>query len=120
MSKDLEQSVLLDFYGQLLTDKQRNLMQLYYNEDLSLGEISELSDITRQGVQDSIRRSSQQLSQLEQKLGMVARDRRHQQRYQTAQEIAMQMALISKKFGAVKLQELTLQLDELANSGLAE
>ena len=50
MSKDLNFSVLLDFYGTLLTPRQLDIMDLYYNEDLSLAEIAEDIGITRQGV----------------------------------------------------------------------
>ncbi len=69
--KNLEVSVLLDYYGKLLTEKQLDVTELYYNEDLSLGEISELEDISRQGVRDSIKRAEAFLFELEDKLGMV-------------------------------------------------
>ena len=52
----LEMSLLFDFYGETLTEKQRELFDLYYNEDLSLSEIAEHAGITRQGVRDSIKR----------------------------------------------------------------
>ena len=54
--KPLEMSLLFDFYGETLTEKQRELFDLYYNEDLSLAEIAEHAGITRQGVRDSIKR----------------------------------------------------------------
>ena len=57
MSKNLEISFLLDFYGDMLTDKQKDVVELYYNEDLSLAEIASHSGITRQGVRDSIKRA---------------------------------------------------------------
>ena len=53
MSKNLQNSVLLDLYGCLLTDKQNEIMDLYYNDDLSLGEIAAQLDISRQGVHDA-------------------------------------------------------------------
>jgi len=71
MSKDLNIALLLDFYGEMLTEKQRDMVELYYNEDLSLGEIAETVKITRQGVRDSIKRGEQQLFELEKKLGLV-------------------------------------------------
>ena len=61
MAKNLEISFLLDFYGDMLTDKQRDVVELYYNEDLSLAEIAAHSGITRQGVRDSIKRAEGQL-----------------------------------------------------------
>jgi len=67
--------VLLDYYGKVLTEKQREVVDLYYNEDLSLAEISEHAGITRQGVRDSIKRGEAQLLDLEEKLGLVGRVR---------------------------------------------
>ena len=68
MSKNLDVAVLLDFYGAMLTDKQRDAIDLYYNQDLSLSEIAELQNITRQGVRDSIKRGEVFLYDLEDKL----------------------------------------------------
>ena len=71
MSKDLSISVLMDFYGELLTDKQRDTLDLYYNRDYSLAEIAQDLDISRQGVRDFIKRGEKQLAEFEAKLGMV-------------------------------------------------
>ena len=71
--KPLEMSLLFDFYGETLTEKQRELFDLYYNEDLSLSEIAEHAGITRQGVRDSIKRAEHALREMEEKLGLVAR-----------------------------------------------
>ena len=71
--KPLEMSLLFDFYGETLTEKQRELFDLYYNEDLSLSEIAEHAGITRQGVRDSIKRAEHALREMEDKLGLVAR-----------------------------------------------
>ena len=71
MAKDLGISVLLDFYGDMLTEKQRDVVELYYNEDLSLAEIAEHSGITRQGVRDSIKRAEGQLREYEERLGLA-------------------------------------------------
>ena len=73
MAKNLEISVLLDYYGQMLTEKQREVARLYYNEDLSLAEIAQFANITRQGVRDSIKRAEHALHEMEDKLGLVAR-----------------------------------------------
>ena len=71
--KNLAISVLLDFYGEMLTEKQREVTILYYDDDLSLAEIAEHSGITRQGVRDSIKRAEAQLLDYEEKLGLYAR-----------------------------------------------
>lgn len=68
MSKNLDVAILLDFYGGMLTEKQRDVIDLYYNQDLSLSEIAEHEGITRQGVRDSIKRGEVFLFELEDKL----------------------------------------------------
>ena len=72
MAKDLKFSSLLDIYGGVLTDKQREMLELYYNEDLSLSEIAANEGISRQGVRDSIKRGEEALSDLDDKIGVVA------------------------------------------------
>ena len=79
MSKNLEIALLCDFYGELLTEKQRDCIVLYYDQDLSLGEIAENTGITRQGVRDSIKRGEATLLEMEEKLGLC---RRYRQMYQ--------------------------------------
>ena len=73
MPKDLRYTLYLDMYSPLLTDKQRETLDLYYNEDLSLGEISEVVGITRQGVMNCIKTSEARLSELEEEMGLVKR-----------------------------------------------
>ena len=75
MAKNLEMSFLLDFYGPMLTDKQRDVVELYYNEDLYLAEIAQHSGITRQGVRDSIKRAEAQMLECEERLGLARRFR---------------------------------------------
>ena len=75
MAKDLSISYLLDFYGQMLTDKQREVTEFYYNDDLSLAEIADHCHITRQGVRDSIKRAEAQLLEYEERLGLAKRFR---------------------------------------------
>ena len=71
MGKDLRMCLLLDFYGKTLTSKQYDAIDLYYNEDLSLAEISEHTGITRQGVRDAIVHAEQTLTKLEEDIGYV-------------------------------------------------
>ena len=73
MPKDFNITVLLDFYGDMLTQKQKDVIELYFNDDLSLSEISENEGITRQGVRDSIKRAQIQLLEMEEKLGLAER-----------------------------------------------
>jgi len=71
MEKNYEISRLLDLYGALLNEKQRNTLVCYYEEDLSLSEIAQNEGISRQGVSDSIRRAEQQLKSFEEKLHLL-------------------------------------------------
>ena len=71
--KNLGMGFLLDFYGQMLTERKRTVMNMYYNEDLSLSEISEEIGISRQGVRELIKRSEAELSVLEDSLKLAAR-----------------------------------------------
>ena len=75
MSKNLNMSYLLDFYGNVLTEKQRDMMQQYYNMDLSLSEIADNFGITRQGVRDSIKRGESVLTELEDQVGFAEKYR---------------------------------------------
>jgi len=64
---------LLDFYGAMLTERQRNALELHYGDDLSLSEISKALDITRQAVHDSLKRGEKTLYNYEDKLGLLNR-----------------------------------------------
>ena len=64
-------TLLVDIYGELLTDKQRDVMTAYYFDDLSLNEIGERQGITRQAVQDMIKRTEKLLDQYESRLMLV-------------------------------------------------
>lgn len=71
--KNMNISFLLDFYGDVLNDKQREILNLYYNEDLSLAEIAESNGLTRQGVRHVIKKAEDELFLLENKLGLANR-----------------------------------------------
>jgi len=73
MDKTLEMSLLFDFFGDLLTDKQKECFDLYHNDDLSLSEIAAISGVSRQGVRDMLVRTEQTLRAYEAKTGVVAR-----------------------------------------------
>lgn len=71
INKLIEVGILFDFYKELLTEKQREVVNLYYNEDYSLGEISENLKISRQGVYDTLKRAEKILQDYETKLRLV-------------------------------------------------
>lgn len=71
--KNLDYALLLDIYGSMLTEKQRNFMELYYWEDFSLGEISQSEGVSRQAVRDSIKHSEQILTAFEHSLSIAVK-----------------------------------------------
>ncbi len=71
MDKNLEVSTLMDFYADLLTENRKKVLEWHYNEDLSLTEIAENLEITRQGVRDTIKKAETQLFELEEKLHLA-------------------------------------------------
>ena len=73
MDNILEKTLLLDFYGMLLTDKQREMYEMKYNDDMSLTEIAEEFNITRQGVSEAIKSAENTMHDYEDKLNLVKR-----------------------------------------------
>jgi len=69
--KDLKIGYLLDFYGELLSERKRTVMDMYFNEDFSLAEIAEQINISRQGVRDIIKKTEEELLFYEEKLGLA-------------------------------------------------
>ena len=69
-----ELALLFDYYGSMLTDKQRDCFDMRYNQDLSLGEIAESMGISRQAVNDSLTRTEALLRRMEENIGSVKRD----------------------------------------------
>lgn len=96
--KNLEVTLLLDFYGDILTDKQRAVLHYYYDEDLSLAEIAEHAEITRQGVRDSIKRGEAVLFEMEQKLGLAARFMEMRRSLEGILEAADRIARYNEKY----------------------
>ncbi|MBP3379227.1 MAG: DNA-binding protein [Clostridia bacterium] len=73
--KNMMFPVLLDTYGVLLTERKREILDYYYNEDYSLAEISEITGISRQGVRDAIKKSEEEIYAYEAKLKIVEKSR---------------------------------------------
>ena len=85
--KNLEFVLLLDCYGTLLTERQRALLEGYYDEDLSLAELAEPLGISRQAVHDSIRRGERQLLAFEEQMGIAERFRRCRTQFEAIERL---------------------------------
>ena len=93
MANNVEITILYDFYGDVLTEKQRDFLNYYYNDDLSLSEIAENEGITRQGVRDAIKRAEAQLYEMEEKLGFAA--------FGGVTQLALEKRVLSNYFGNI-------------------
>ena len=71
----LEMALLFDYYGGMLTDKQKDCFDMRYNQDLSLGEIGEMLGVSRQAVNDNLTRTEALLRRMEENIGCVKRDK---------------------------------------------
>ena len=91
-SNAVEMGLLYDFYGDMLTEKQKQIFDLYHNEDLSLAEIAEITGITRQGVRDSVVRSEAALRGMEEKTGLIARFREMEEKREEVHRLVDEFA----------------------------
>jgi len=99
MAQNLEVSLLLDFYGPLLTTKQREVVEFYHNEDLSFSEIAENEGITRQGVRDTILRTEAILRDMEEKLGLCKRFRDMTEGLERVRRAAQDIETFNDRYG---------------------
>lgn len=121
MNKNLNMSDLLDLYGVLLTDKQSDMLELYYNDDLSLAEIAEQYEISRQGVHDSIKRGEEALLEYEEKLGLKAQQEQYKKQLIKFKELALDVFEECKKVSFGKnIADKTITLLETLDSKLEE
>lgn len=129
MSKNLEMSNLLDLYGCLLTEKQFNIMDMYYNDDLSLGEIAEDLNISRQGVHDTVKRGEETVTEYENKLGLYAQQNAYFEQLKEFKSQAAEIFEECKKVSfsnkiadktAALLKNINDKLDEFDNSCMIE
>ena len=102
MEKNVKISILLDIYGKMLTEKQYSLLDDYYNNDLSLSEIAENEQITRQAVRDNLKKGENNLFEYEEKLGFMKKTLEKEEK-------------INEILSEIDLLEETLKSDALKN-----
>ena len=113
MDEALFRTMLFDFYGELLTDKQKEYFDLHYNDDLSLTEIAQSEGITRQGVWDIIRRAEESMRRFETKTGLVARFARERQLMDALEEKIETLIARSGEDAGALAEDIRRDLQEL-------
>lgn len=113
-------TMLFDFYGDILTQRQRELFDLYYNEDLSLSEIAENCGISRQGVRDVIVRAEASMQEIEDKTGLIRRFMQMQPKIAAIEEAAQQIKTLNyRQYENPQLEALATEIME-NTAGLKE
>lgn len=105
-------AMLFDFFGDVLTDRQKDYFHLYYNEDLSLSEIALRFDITRQGVRDAIARAENTLLDIEKKTGLVASFHNTRAQLQKLSETSQELSAYAQRSNDTNLIQLARQVEE--------
>lgn len=111
LEKVIEMGMLFDFYGKLLTDRQQEVIYLYYYRDLSLGEIAEQLDISRQGVYDHIHRGEEVLKSYEQKLGLVSKYKKVKKKNSM---VFPGISVITKNINKTVKKDLLCRIDKIS------
>ena len=103
MDKKVEISILCEIYGKLLTEKQLNILENYYNLDYSLSEIAENEGITRQAVRDIIKKGENKLFEFEEKLGIMKKTMKQEEKIA---DILSELTKIQTKFTDEQIAEI--------------
>ena len=111
----LTMSLLLDCYGELLTEKQRECFDLYCNQDLTLAEIAELMGTSRQGIHDAVTRAENQLLRYEEVTHCLARDQRDAKTAEALETLAASLQAMSQRETAEALLNAAAALRQVDN-----
>ena len=113
--KNLSISLLLDFYGDILSERQSEMINMYYNEDCSLAEIADCFEISRQGVRSVLKKAETILTDMENKLHIASRFIKVRDK---SSEIASKLLLINKDIDnseiSSKINSLITEIEELS------
>ncbi len=113
MDEITRQALLFDFYGSLLTEKQRAIYDLYYQQDLSLGEIGEIQGVSRQAVHDLLKRTEELLNYYENKLALI---RKYLAGKEIIKEISQRVSELRDKYGEQNTEKIDILLKKLDDS----
>ena len=114
--KNLNISLLLDFYGDVLSERQRDILDFYYNDDLSLAEIANNYDISRQGVRSILKKGENILVEMEERLHLAERFTSVQEKStQIANELKKIISLIDNADISEKISSVINKINELAD-----
>ena len=119
-SQAYRMAMLFDFYGEMLTPRQKEFYDLYYHEDLSLGEIAENYGITRQGVRDVIVRAEAVLTELEDKTCLIKRFHTMNGQLQQVCRDAQRLGELAARYDDEEAETLARRLLDTANTLLKE
>lgn len=110
MEERIEISLLMDIYGELLTTKQKDIMNLYFNEDLSFGEIGLDVSTSRQAIQDMVKRTSKQLCEYEKKLKILENRNLKEMK---KEDLKRKLKENIKENKIINIEEIILEIDKI-------
>lgn len=113
MDKNINIALLFDIYGSILSDFQHDCLDMHYNQDFSLSEISDNVGKTRQGVYDSIKRSEQILENLEKKLGFLKKTNDLKEKIDNVKKLISEMPDVSNPLAKEKIEEIKKILNKI-------
>jgi len=116
MERILEITLLYDFYGKLLTSRQISIFEMYYIDDLSLGEISGQLDISRQAVRDAIKKAEKQMYSYEEKLKLVDRFLKEKSIIKNIMELLDEIKIDFMDDSNDRMMKRILEMKKLANT----
>lgn len=112
MEKLLNITMMFDYYGKLLTKREYDVIDKYYNEDLSLNEIAQICDISKQAVSDSLKRAENKLYEYEQKLGLIGKSKKS---HQFLRKIRNDLFSLSPEIKSKEIENIIIDIEDFLN-----
>lgn len=117
VEKVVEVGILFDFYGKLLSPRQLSVIELFYMDDLSLVEIGEELDITRQGVYDTLKRAEKKLYQYEDNLGLVYEFKKNSLAIKSIIEISKDLSIDLRNKRHIEKENILVKIEKIETTG---